>query len=471
MIGASSTVQAADLSLSDAAAAVARRELSPAELTEACLERARELEPAVRAFVLLDEDGARRQALALSDELARRGPRGPLHGIPMGIKDVIDVRGLPTRAGSRVLDGQPSEDDAPVVERLRAAGAVVLGKTATHEFALGVTTPQSVNPWDPARLAGGSSGGSAVAVAVGECLAALGTDTAGSVRIPSSLCGVSGLKARPDALPVGGIIPLSPSMDSCGPLARSAGDLALVWEALTGRPVPAPSPWLRVGVPCTWPERLEPEVRRMVAEATGSLAAGGSELVEVELPPFEAWNRPRGRVVVAEALQEHRRLGCYPARTELYGEEALGYLKAAESLSQEDVVAARRALSALAAAFREALAGVDVIALPVTPGPAPARQTGEPEAVRDARQTRELTMLCGPVNACRLAAVAVPSGFSVEGLPLGIQFIAVDEDTALAAARAYEETTDFQERRPPLLAPQAALTGGGEERPREAGQL
>lgn len=466
MTGATPMMQAADLLLSRTAAAIAARELSPVELTEACLGRAREIEPIVHAFVTLDDDGASRQALALSDELVRRGSRGPLHGIPVGIKDVIDVRGLPTRAGSLVPDAQPSKVDAPIVGRLRAAGAVIVGKTATHEFALGVTTPQSVNPWDPARLPGGSSGGSAVAVAVGECLMALGTDTAGSVRIPSALCGVSGLKARQDALPMGGIVPVSRSMDSCGPIARSAEDLALVWEALTGGEVPARQVGIRVGVPRDWPEWVEPELRRMVTEAAGGLAATGGAVLEVDLAPFEAWNRPRGRVVVAEALEAHRRAGWYPARSELYGEEALSTLKAAERLSSADVAAARRELTGLVMGFCEALGGVDVIALPVTPGPAPARETGEPEPVRDARLTRELTPLCGPANACGLAAVAVPSGFSLEGLPMGMQFVAADEQTALAAALAHQKTTDFHERRPPLLATQAAPAGGGEEVPR-----
>jgi aspartyl-tRNA(Asn)/glutamyl-tRNA(Gln) amidotransferase subunit A len=457
-------MHAADLSLSQAASAIAAGELSPVELTEACLGRARDLEPAVHAFAALDEEGARRQAAALGDELARGGSRGPLHGVPVGIKDVIDVQGLPTRAGSRVTDGAPVPADAAVVAVLRAAGAVIVGKTATHEFALGVTTPQSGNPWDAARLPGGSSGGSAIAVAVGECPVALGTDTAGSVRIPSALCGVSGLKARRSALPMGGVVPVSRSMDACGPLARSAADLALVWEAQTGQAVPSRSR-LRVGVPREWPAWVGPEIRHRVVEAAEAVALEGG-VVEADLPPFDAWTKPRGRVTIAETLDAHRRAGWYPARREAYGEEVLGALEAAERLSSDDLAAARRALAALVLDFREALARLDVVALPVTTGPAPDRDTGEREAERDARLTRELTRLCGPVNACDLAAVAVPCAPSPEGLPLGVQFVAADEPTALAAALAYQEATDFHERRPPLVAPQAALAGGGEETPR-----
>lgn len=457
-------MHAADLSLSQAASAIAAGELSPVELTEACLGRARDLEPAVRAFAALDEDGARRQAVALGDELARGGSRGPLHGVPVGIKDVIDVRGLPTRAGSRVTEGAPVQADAPVVAQLRAAGAVIVGKTATHEFALGVVTPQSSNPWDARRLPGGSSGGSAIAVAVGECLVALGTDTAGSVRIPSALCGVTGLKARQSALPMGGVVPVSRSMDACGPLARSAADLALVWEAQTGQAV-RPRSGLQVGVPREWPAWIGPEMRRRARETAEVVALGGG-VVEVDLPPFDAWTQPRGRVTVAETLDAHRRAGWYPARRADYGEEALGALEAAERLSLGDLVAARRAVAALVRDFREALGRLDVVVLPVTTGPAPERDTGEREADRDARLTRELTRLCGPVNACGLAAIAVPCAPGPDGLPLGVQFVAADELTALAAAIAYQDATDFHERRPPLVAPQAALTGGGEETPR-----
>jgi aspartyl-tRNA(Asn)/glutamyl-tRNA(Gln) amidotransferase subunit A len=381
----------------------------------------------------------------------------------MGIKDVIDVRGLPTRAGSRVPDADPADHDAPVVGRLRAAGAVIVGKTATHEFALGVTTPQSANPWDRARLPGGSSGGSAIAVAVGACAAALGTDTAGSIRIPSALCGVSGLKPRREALPMDGIIAVSRSMDSCGPLARSARDLALVWKAMTGGPAPARRAGVRVGVPREWPEAVDCDVRRIVREAAMTLTSAGEAVAEVELPAFGAWTRPRGRVVVAEALEAHRRAGWYPARSALYGEEALGALRAGERLTSADLAAARRELAGYAARFRAALDVVDVIVLPVTPGPAPRRDTGEPEGVRDARLTRELTALCGPVNACGLAAVAVQSASIADELPMGVQFVSADEQTALAAALAFQEATDFHERRPPLVAPEAAVAGGGKE--------
>lgn len=446
----------------EAAAAIGAGELSPVELTDACLARAGELEPVLGAFAVLDADGARRQAVALADEAARGDSRGPLHGIPVGIKDVIDVRGLPTRAGSSVPDGRASPDDAPVVGGLREAGAVVVGKTATHELALGVTTPQSVNPWDATRLPGGSSGGSAVAVAVGACVAALGTDTAGSVRIPSALCGVSGLKPRPGSLPMEGIVAVSPSMDSCGPIARSARDLVLVWTALTGSPAPRRRPGISVGVPRDWPDWVDPELRSSVREAAGTLAAPG-EVVEVDLPPFKAWNRPRGRVVVAEAVEAHRRAGWYPIHAERYGEEVLSALKAGKRLGPAELAAARWELAGLAAKFREALGAVDVVALPVTPGPAPLRDTGEPGPVRDARLTRELTTLCGPVNACGLAAVAVPTAPAASGLPMGVQFVAEDEQTALAAALTYQERTDFHERRPPLAAPRAELAGGGKE--------
>lgn len=236
----------ADLTIEEAARAIEARSLSPVELTEACLERAQSWEPVIGAFVRLEPERAMGEARALTEELARGGRRGPLHGVPLAIKDVIDVHGWPTTASSRVPDARPARDDAPVVRRLRAGGAVLVGKTNTQEFAYGVTTPGTRNPWDPERIPGGSSGGSAASVAVRGCLGALGTDTAGSVRIPAALCGVSGLKPSRGAVPMEGIVPLAPSMDVCGPMAGTASDVALLWEVMTRGPISPP--FVRAGV-------------------------------------------------------------------------------------------------------------------------------------------------------------------------------------------------------------------------------
>ncbi|MGI8941521.1 MAG: amidase [Actinomycetota bacterium] len=223
----------ADLDIEGAGRAIAAGELSAVELTEACLGRATLLEGEVKAFTLLDGAGALRQARALDDERARGDTRGPLHGIPLCIKDLIDVEGLPTTASSRVLRDNIARTDAPVVARLRAAGGIIVGKTNTQEFAYGVVTAPTVNPWDRDRIPGGSSGGSAAAIAAGMSLGGVGTDTAGSIRIPSALCGISGLKPRPGIVSLEGIIPLAPSLDACGPMARTASDLGVLLDAMT----------------------------------------------------------------------------------------------------------------------------------------------------------------------------------------------------------------------------------------------
>nr|MBA3429961.1 amidase [Actinomycetota bacterium] len=240
------TRPAHDLFLTEAVESVQVGDLSPSELLESCLARIDEHESQLHAFVTVDAQGARSQAQDSSDAVRD----GRLHGVPIAIKDLIDVAGLPTSASSEVLAGNIAATDASVTARLRSAGAVFVGKTNTQEFAYGVVSAPTRNPWDTACIPGGSSGGSAAAVASGMCLGALGTDTAGSIRIPAALCGVTGLKPRPGTVPMDGIIPLSWSLDTCGPLARSAADVDLMWQALSGAPpAAAAEPGLSIGVP------------------------------------------------------------------------------------------------------------------------------------------------------------------------------------------------------------------------------
>src|SRR5207302_3215653 len=208
--------------------------VSPVDVLAACRDRIEQSEAGVGAWRARDQGVAEAEATRM--DAARRNDL-PLWGIPIGIKDIIDVAGTPTTANSRVLAGTVPRADAPVVARLRAAGALILGKTATHEFACGTVTPGTSNPWDPGRIPGGSSGGSAAALAAGHCLGALGSDTAGSIRIPAALCGVVGLKPRPGLVSTEGVIPLAPSFDVVGPMARTVEDVALLWEALSGCPV------------------------------------------------------------------------------------------------------------------------------------------------------------------------------------------------------------------------------------------
>ena len=444
---------------------MATGDLSPVELARACLERTRALDDTLKCFVTIDEDDVLTQANTRADEIKRRGPRGPLDGVPIAIKDLIDVAGLPTRAGSRVLAGNIADSDAPVVTALRRAGAVIFGKTNTHEFALGVVTPPTCNPWDPERIPGGSSGGSAAAVAALMCPGALGTDTAGSIRIPAALCGITGLKPRPDIVSLQGVIPLSWSYDACGPLARSAEDAGLFWSALTGDSASATDlRSLRVAVPRAFHEvvDIDADVERSVTESVEALLSEGARRVTVDLPPFEQWDSPRGVPLLVEMLVAHKEAGWYPEHQSEYAEDIRAALRYAEGLTAAKLLNAYRRLEPLKTAFIHALDDADVMLLPTTPVAAPTHAEAQ---VRDEGHrppiARALTRINGPVNACRLAAINVPCGFTVTRLPVGMQFVGRNEQVVLGAALAYQRTTDFHTRRPPIMNATKTRPGSG----------
>ena len=436
----------ASLSLREAVRQLKDRKLSAQELTEACLKRVAEIDPVLRAFAVVDEPGGLAGARSAN-------PDGALGGVPLGIKDLIDVRGLTTSAGSTVLEGNTASTDAPVAARLRRAGAVILGKTTTQEFAYGVVTPGTLNPWDTECIPGGSSGGSAVAVSTGMCLGAVGTDTAGSIRIPAALCGVSGLKPRPRTVPMDGIVPLSWTLDCCGPIARTVDDLIPLWEAMAGAPIGLPTAGeLKMGYAEGGPPfEVTPEVGAVLDAAAADFAASGFEMRPVALPKFAAWDEPRMTIVPAEALAAHREMGWYPQRAELYGDDLRNAFRQAEGVDAASYVLARRRLEVLRADFIRAMDDVDVVLLPATPFPAPRRAEFDEPPPPGERPSlvRALTRANGAVNGCRLASVAAPCGFG-GGLPIGLQLIARDEATALAAGVAYQSATDWHTRRPPI---------------------
>lgn len=437
----------ADLSLAAAASALARKELSATELLDACLQRAERLEPAVRAFVFVDADGARARAT----ELTAAESSGPLHGIPVAVKDLIDVAGLPTTASSRVLAGNVAEMDAPVVTNLRRAGAVVMGKTNTQEFAYGVVSAPTRNPWDLERIPGGSSGGSAAAVAAGMCPGALGSDTAGSVRIPSSLCGITGLTPRQGIVPMEGVVPLAWSLDVWGPMASDAASVELMWRGLTGTaPVSPRLEGLRMATPSWDSTQADAEVLELVDQAVEVLSRHAPRS-EVALPAFTDWDRPHGIFLASEALTAHRQAGWYPDRSDDYTEETRRALGHAESLTAVDFVSARRELERLGAAWEAALEHTDLLLLPTTEMAAP--RVDELAALKGKGFRPEvavrLTRLCRPTNFLGLAAVSVSCGFTPTGMPVGLQLVARDEATALGAALAYQELSDWHTRRVP----------------------
>jgi len=432
--------------LSGARSALRSGAVSPLEVLAACRDRIEQSEAGLGAWRAWDPDVAEAEANRM--DAARRNEL-PLWGIPIGIKEIIDVAGTPTTANSRVLAGRIPHADAPVVARLRAAGALILGKTATHEFACGTVTPGTSNPWDLGRIPGGSSGGSAAALAAGHCLGALGTDTAGSIRIPAALCGVVGLKPRPGLVPTEGVIPLAPSFDVVGPLGRTVEDVALLWEVLSGGPVElggAASLRVAFAPPEALPE-LEPEVASAYALALEALGGIAASVRETDLVPFASFDVPRGAILMSEALQVHRSHGWWPARAGDYTEETRHYLRYAEkNLSPGAVEAARAECRTLAARLVSALDGADVLVTPTAPCVAPPHEeAARPSEGRPRRPIgMKLTRIPGPVNVAGLAALSVPCGLGAGGLPIGLQLIGRDEETVLNLGAAYERATRLE---------------------------
>lgn len=456
-----------ELSLADAAQAVAARELSPVELTNSVLERIDEVEGDLGAYVTVCADEARKAAARAERDIAAGRHRGPLHGIPMTLKDLIDVEGLPTTASSRVRAHHLAHKDSAVAARLRSAGAVLLGKTHTHEFAYGLTTPQTRNAWAADRVAGGSSGGSAVAVAAGEAIFALGTDTGGSIRVPSALNGVVGLKPTYGLVPLDGVTPLSWSLDHVGPITRTVRDAELVLAALTGRhpteglsPTDASLAGLRVGVPRTYYfDRVAPEVAAAVRTAIDQLAALGAELTAVDIPMTEYVQATQWGVMVPEATAAHEQT--LRTSPELYGPDVRVLLEAGGLVPATDYLRAQRARALMQRAWARLFDEVDLIAAPTVPCTAvrrdqeevswPATGGGESMSAADVSGSTPrpsvtesvsdaYVRLSAPANLTGLPSLSLPVGLDGAGLPIGMQLIgrALGEATLLRAGRAYE---------------------------------
>ncbi|SER34929.1 aspartyl-tRNA(Asn)/glutamyl-tRNA(Gln) amidotransferase subunit A [Lentzea xinjiangensis] len=416
-----------ELTLAAASRAVASRELSPVELLDSALARLEEVEPRLNAYVAVTADRARAAARRAEREIAAGELRGPLHGMPMGLKDMIDVAGLPTSGSSRVRAGHRADADSAVAARLADAGAVLVGKTHTHEFAYGLITPQTANAHDAGRIAGGSSGGSAVAVAAGTAAFALGTDTGGSIRVPAALNGVVGLKPTYDLVPRDGVVALSWSLDHVGPLARTVEDVALVLPALTGgnpATVDGELTGLRVGVPCNYYfDHVDPEVETVVRQAIERVESLGAVLVEVELPMTRYVQAIQWGLMIPEATASHERT--LRTTPELYAADVRVLLEAGELLPAGDYLRARRARTLLRREWLRVLEEVDVLAAPAVPMTAvPVGQEtvtwldGVTESVSDA-----YVRLSAPANITGVPALTVPVGADRAGLPIGLQLL------------------------------------------------
>ncbi len=421
------------MSATDAARRIREGVLSPVDLLEACLARIRTADPALRAWVCVDEAGARTAARERAQEAKAGTLRGPLHGIPVGIKDIFHVAGMKTTAGARAFAHETPAEDSAAVLRLRAAGAVIVGKTATTEFAY-MDPADTRNPWNPAHTPGGSSSGSAAAVAARMVPFALGTQTVGSVLRPAAYCGIVGIKPTHGQIPTTGVIPLAWSLDHVGCFARSVGDAAIGLGVLMGRSLAvSPSP-PSIGLPGAWVDQATPEVAGHVRLVTDRLVKAGARAEEVALPP--------GMERLAEAGRNVLRVEAAAYHTDRFGSDLSCHRKGIAELigsglavSGVEYVRANRARLGFRAVMAPLFERYQVLLTPVAPAPAPAGlvSTGDP-------------LFCAPWSFIGVPSISLPSGISASGLPLGIQLVAGPdrEDDLLGAAAWCEGVLDFK---------------------------
>jgi len=425
-------------------------EVTAEQVTEDCLRRIDADNGRLNAFIFVMADEARRQARRADSELAAGRDRGPLHGVPISIKDLIDIQGAATTAASRVRDGHVARHDAVVIARLRDAGAVLIGKTNLHEFAFGTTNEDSAfgparNPHDPSRSPGGSSGGSAAGLVAGMSLATIGTDTGGSIRIPAAACGTVGLKPSFGEVPTDGVVPLSGTLDHVGPLAHTVADARLVYRALVGAPsaalpAPTPVPGLRLGVPRNYfCDLLDDEVRARFEEALDRLRAAGARVDEVDIPHAADIGPIYLHLVLGDASAYHA--ATLDSMPERYTTPVRLRLEMARYILAEDYVRALAGRETLRQEVDAALAPRAALVLPTLPIPAPligadmvtigARQ----EAVRNV-----MLRLTQPFNITGHPAISLPAGLTAQGLPCALQLVGgrMQTDALLGVALACE---------------------------------
>jgi aspartyl-tRNA(Asn)/glutamyl-tRNA(Gln) amidotransferase subunit A len=461
----------ADLTLVEAAALVSRRAVSPVDLVDGCLDRIAALDGQLRAFVTVLEERARKDAHRAEREIAAGDYRGPLHGIPIAVKDLAHVSGVPTRAGSAVLDtAEAAANDATVVALLRAAGAVVLGKTTTHEFAFSVFTPPTRNPWDLERVPGGSSGGSAVAVATGMAYAAVGSDTGGSIRIPAACCGVVGLKATYGRVSKAGVIPLSWSLDHLGPLTRGVADAAAFLAVVAGPdsadPTTSERPvanymidldggleGVRIGIPDRYFDaRIDAAIATLIESARARLVETGASCQIVSIPALERVLDVHYLTILAEAATYHRAL--YADRLADYGEDVQRFLAIGANIPAIDYIEAQRARRGVLADMLAAFEVVDLLVVPTLPIEAPLigqDLIGWHDGAEDAL-TALIRFTC-PFNQTGLPAISVPCGLGTSGMPAGLQLIGPPfaEARVLRAAATAERIVGWDGKQSPIL--------------------
>ena len=449
-----------------------RRKLSPVELTHFLLERIAKINPALNAYLTVCGELALQQASLAEAELlaktrGKKRDRGALHGIPISLKDNIYTKEIRTTAGSKILREFVPLHDAPVVAALKNAGAVILGKTNMHEFAYGMTNENPHfgpvrNPWDRERISGGSSGGSAAALAAGLCYGSIGTDTGGSIRVPSALCGVVGMKPGLSRVSAEDVIPLSPTLDFVGPMARTVEDAALLLEPIfiggqkERKLVPSRTASSRARRPCLGVPKeffldvLDPEVKVAFETALLLLKKRGTKLKEVSFRELYESEDAGNQIAQAEATLYHQEAGWFPSRAEEYGEDVRLRLEMGAKVTAVNYLRARASREKLKASFLNVFSVNELDALVVPTAPIPAPRIGEGSMLidKDMRPTRALLLrLIRPANLAGVPAISVPCGLTRRGLPIGLQFIAEWTDEPLL----FEIAGDF-ERAYPLSA-------------------
>jgi aspartyl-tRNA(Asn)/glutamyl-tRNA(Gln) amidotransferase subunit A len=454
----------------EAAAGLRRKELTARELTEAALKRIESIDGKLHCFITLTADLALRQAEQADQDLRSGRDRGPLHGIPTALKDLYMTQGIRTTCHSAVLKNWVPDHDATAATKLREAGAILLGKLGMHEFAFGGPSvdapfPAVRNPWNTAHIPGGSSSGSGAALAAGLCYGSLGSDTGGSIRTPSSHCGIVGLKPTYGRVSRFGVIPLSWSLDHTGPMARSVEDCAILLQAIVGydpkdpasADVPAPDfraalkngiAGLRIGVPrAGWFDEnlgVDPETEGLFNQALKTLEELGAAIIEIDGKPFSIARKANQTILVCEAYAYHeKRLQEAP---EKFGRSVRRRILEGAFLSAADYITAQRARAVLNERIRQNFSRVDIFATPSSPRPPDTFERLDPN------EQNLRPSFTNPFNLTGLPAISVPCGFTNEGLPVGLQIAApsFEEVLLLRVAHTYEQATEWHKHRPVL---------------------
>ena len=457
------------LSLYEIGSLIRGKEVSPVEVTEALLERGEALNPKLNAYITVMPEKALEEAKVAEEEIISGHYRGFLHGVPVAVKDLCATKGIRTTAGSKILTDWIPENDATVVNKLREAGAIIMGKTHMHEFAMGAvgTNPHyghCRNPWDTERITGGSSSGSGAGIAAGLFFAALGSDTGGSIRIPSSLCGIVGIKPTYGRVSLDGVVPLSWSLDHVGPMARTVRDCAMVLEVIVGydpkdsssvdKPV---EEWaseldggikgLRIGIPdMNAFGKVASDVKAAVNNAIKLMEKLGAELVQLDTAFIKKYAAASGFITICEAAAYHKQY--MKDRSQDYGKDVRERIQLGFEQNAPDFIQAARLREEARRTCDESLfSDVDLIAMPTT-----IRTAMLIESALENDPTIDFTFLTSPFNLTGQPALSLPCGLTDAGLPVGLQLIGhrFDEKTLFRAAHTFETESGFSRSTPPI---------------------